>query len=251
MKIEYYKEFSHELNRDMEFKVFGHAGKPCLVFPSQDGRFFDYENMGMIDAAKAYIDEGRIQFFCCDSIDGETWSANNGNPRERICQHERWFHYIICELVPRIFDINAYGNGGNYATGIMTTGCSMGGYHAVNFFLRRPDIFDKVLSLSGIFQADFFFYDYRDELTYRNSPNDYLAQTPLDHPYMERYRNSQIILCCGQGEWEEDMIQSLHHLQQILQDKHIEAWVDFWGYDVSHDWCWWKKQLPYFLNVMV
>ena len=41
MKVEYYKEYSHELNRDMEFKVFGHAGKPCLVFPSQDGRFFD------------------------------------------------------------------------------------------------------------------------------------------------------------------------------------------------------------------
>ena len=37
MKVEYYKEFSHELNRDMEFKVFGHAGKPCLVFPPQDG----------------------------------------------------------------------------------------------------------------------------------------------------------------------------------------------------------------------
>lgn len=51
MKVEYYKEFSHELNRDMEFKVFGHAGVPCLVFPAQDGRFYDFENFGMIDAA--------------------------------------------------------------------------------------------------------------------------------------------------------------------------------------------------------
>ena len=56
MKVEYYKEYSHELNRDMEFKVFGHAGKPCLVFPSQDGRFFDYEDMGMIEAAREYIE---------------------------------------------------------------------------------------------------------------------------------------------------------------------------------------------------
>lgn len=251
MKVDYYKEYSHELNRDMEFKVFGHAGTPCLVFPSQDGRFYDYENMGMIDAAKEYIDAGKIQFFCCDSIDLETWSNEKGDSRERIVQHERWFHYIVCELVPRIFEINTAGNGGGRSQGIMTSGCSMGGCHAVNFFLRRPDIFHKVLSLSGIFQADFFFREYHDELTYRNSPNEYLAQMANDHPYMDKYRQSQIILCCGQGEWEDDMIQSLHRLDEILKDKNIPAWVDFWGYDVSHDWEWWKKQLPYFLNFMV
>ena len=52
MKVEYYKEYSHNLGRDMEFKVYGHSGRPFLVFPCQDGRFFDYENMGMIDAVK-------------------------------------------------------------------------------------------------------------------------------------------------------------------------------------------------------
>ena len=31
MKVEYYKEYSHELGRDMEFKVYGHAGKPCGI----------------------------------------------------------------------------------------------------------------------------------------------------------------------------------------------------------------------------
>lgn len=38
MNVEYYKELSHELNRDMEFKVYGHTGIPCLVFlPRTDG----------------------------------------------------------------------------------------------------------------------------------------------------------------------------------------------------------------------
>ena len=32
MKVAYYKEFSHELNRDMEFKVYGHAGSHVLSF---------------------------------------------------------------------------------------------------------------------------------------------------------------------------------------------------------------------------
>lgn len=32
MKIEYYNEYSPSLGRHMELKVFGHAGKPILVF---------------------------------------------------------------------------------------------------------------------------------------------------------------------------------------------------------------------------
>lgn len=43
MKVEYYKEYSPCLERDMEYKVYGHAGTPILVFPSQNGRFFDFE----------------------------------------------------------------------------------------------------------------------------------------------------------------------------------------------------------------
>ena len=35
--------------------------------------------------------------------------------------------------------------------------------------------------------------------------------------------------------------------KKALQQKGIPAWVDYWGYDVSHDWPWWKKQLVYFL----
>ena len=46
MKVEYYKEYSPCLEREMEYKVYGHAGTPILVFPSQNGRFFDFENNG-------------------------------------------------------------------------------------------------------------------------------------------------------------------------------------------------------------
>ena len=30
MRIEYYKEYSSRLGREMEFKVYGHGGKPAL-----------------------------------------------------------------------------------------------------------------------------------------------------------------------------------------------------------------------------
>ena len=47
MEVQYFKRYSYNLNRDMEFKVYGHAGRPVLYIPCQDGRFFDFENFKM------------------------------------------------------------------------------------------------------------------------------------------------------------------------------------------------------------
>ncbi|MRR32500.1 transposase, partial [bacterium] len=48
MNIEYHKLWSPALGQEMEFKVYGHAGKPTLVFPAQGGRFYEFEDFGMI-----------------------------------------------------------------------------------------------------------------------------------------------------------------------------------------------------------
>lgn len=242
MKTAYYKNYSHHLDREMELKVYGHGGKPCLVFPSQNGRFYDYENNGMIEAAADFIKKGQIQFFCVDSIDEETWSDLEGDPRKRIEKHEQYYQYITEEVVPFIKKICRKNKK------LLVTGNSMGAAHAVNFFLRRPDIFDSVIALSGLYSADFFFNGYYDDLVYLNSPLDYMRNLPLDHPYIQLYNESKIILCVGQGAWEDEMIQSTYALQQILKSKGIHAWIDFWGYDVDHDWPWWRVQLPYFLK---
>ena len=56
MYTEYYKEYSYNLDRDMEFKVYGHAGIPFIVFPCQDGKFYDFENEGMVDTVANFIE---------------------------------------------------------------------------------------------------------------------------------------------------------------------------------------------------
>ena len=61
MHTRYYKEYSHNLQRDMEFKVYGHAGLPFIVFPCQDGKYFDFESRGMIDTVANYIEAGKLQ----------------------------------------------------------------------------------------------------------------------------------------------------------------------------------------------
>ena len=251
MKIEWFKEYSHCLDRDMEFKVYGHAGTPILVFPAQNGRFFDFENFGMVNTVEHYINNGQIQLFCCDSIDPESWSGEGLDNGYRTFMMEQWYYYIVNELVPRIFEINAQGNNGYNHDGIITTGCSMGATHAVNFMFRRPDIFSGTIALSGYYDSDLFFGDYHDDILYRNSPIQYLQGMSYDHPYVEMYRHCQIVLCCGQGAWEDDMIRSTTRMKELLDYKDIPAWIDFWGYDVNHDWNWWQVQFPYFIERMI
>ena len=84
-----------------------------------------------------------------------------------------------------------------------------------------------------------------DEAVYLNSPVHYLSNMPYDHPFFPLYRAHRAIICVGQGPWElTDYTRSLH---RMLVEKSIPAWVDYWGYDVSHDWPWWFKQVACFV----
>ena len=94
MEGTYYKEWSAVLDREMEFKVYGHGGVPVLALPARGGRFYDWENNGMPDAAARLLHEGKIQLFCADSIDGESLLAGNSAPRRRAEMQEKYFVYL-------------------------------------------------------------------------------------------------------------------------------------------------------------
>lgn len=244
MHIEYHKWWSDHLGQEMELKVYGHAGKPVLVFPQQSGRFYDYENFGMIGAAEGFIEAGQYRFITVDSIDAQSWANYGAHPANRARRHEDYDRYIMNEVVPF-----AHGLAGPEAL-LFTTGCSMGGYHSANFFFRHPDVFDGVISISGLFQLSMFIGGYVDETVYFNSPLLYLGN--LEDPQrLELYRRSQIVICAGQGAWEEEMNADIARLRWILETKGIPAWIDLWGYDVNHDWPWWRKMLPYFLGELM
>ena len=119
MQIRYYKEYSRFLNRFMEFKVYGHAGRPIVIFPCQSGRFFEWEDRNMCNAAAPWIDSGKLQIFTVDSIDPESWD-NNGPERPRIEMQERWYNYICEEFVPRLLEINRE-QGEDHNSPIITT----------------------------------------------------------------------------------------------------------------------------------
>lgn len=246
MKISYHKEYSHFLNRDMEYKIYGDKGKPVLVFPTSCGRFYQYEDSGMIEALSSYINEGKIQVWTCDSIDEETFFSDNWNIDEKINRHEQYDKYIAKELIPSILHKSKENNFGTDQK-ILVTGCSMGAFHSANFFFRHPDYFSDLIALSGVYSTNYFFGDYRTTPVYLNSPLHYLKNLNDDY-YLNKYRGSNIIVCCGQGEYEDEMIYETHLLKELLLEKNIPAWIEFWGHDVNHDWNWWKKQIQYYLS---
>lgn len=248
MNTQYFKWYSSRMGRDMECKLYGHAGRPFLFVPCQDGRFFDFENFRMVDTWAPWIEEGKVMVFSIDTIDGETWSNAAGDPHWRIRRHEQWIEYIVEEVVPLIRNIVRERGGGENA-GVTAFGCSLGALHAANLYFRFPDRFNGLLALSGIYTAEYGFGSYMDEVVYRNSPVHYLADMPHHHPYVDKYNRNQTIICVGQGAWERP--ESTFRLREIFAQKGILAWVDTWGGDVVHDWDWWFKQVAYFLPRML
>ena len=240
MDYQRYSQYSTILDREMPFLVFGHAGRPVMVFPTQNGRCTDFNEFGMSDTVAEQIRTGRLQLFCVDSIDAQTWSDKEGNKGYRAWLQEQWFRYCTEEFTPLMLQMN----GTRLAP--LTAGCSMGATHALNTFLRRPDLFDGVIALSGAYDARYFFGDYTDANLYNNSIVDYMRGLPSDHPYIPMFNTRSIVVCTGQGAWEEEMIRTTGMLKKIFEEKGIRAWFDFWGYDVSHDWSWWRRQFPYF-----
>ena len=124
----------------------------------------------------------------------------------------------------------------------------MGGFPAANFFLRRPDLFDTLLALSGLYYAGYFFPSYHDPLIYDNSPYDFLSRMPAGHSYWTLYRQRRIVMCVGQGAWEDELLDSTRQMDALLKEKKVPAWIDYWGHDVAHDWAWWRKQIVYFMG---
>ena len=236
MQIQYFKHYSNHLNRDMEFKVYGHGGKPVLFVPCQAGRFFDFENFHMTDHWGQWIEEGRCTIYSIDSIDNEAWAAQGADNRWRIENHERWYNYVVNEMVPTIQAMSGRGD-------ILTFGCSMGAMHAANLFFRRPDLFDSVFAISGLYDSLDFFGDYMDNLVYDNCPVNYLGNMSTDHPYINMYNQRKILIVVGQGKWEEPLIASTRRLEHVLRENGIHADIDYWGYDVDHDWPWWYKMV--------
>jgi esterase/lipase superfamily enzyme len=230
MRRDYIKWYSPSLGRDMELLAYGHAGFPIAVFPTSGGRFFEYEDRGMVHALAPKIDRGELQVVCVDSVDRESWYNRSIPPADRLNRQNAFDAYMTLEVSPFVRNRTTWGQMG-------TTGCSFGGYHAINYALRHPDIVTYAVSMSGAFDVPRRFLNgYYNSDAYFNSPLDSLPNL-VDSWFLERMRRSYYVLVVGNGDSLFDQNVKLAHIFGIKGLPHkLDVWEGF-----GHDWPWWQK----------
>ncbi len=236
MVREYHKGYSSRLGREMEVLIFGHAGQPVLVFPTSGGRFFEFEDRGMIGVLANRIDCGELQIFCVDSVDLESWYDRTAPPLWRIARHMQYEKYILDDVLPLIAERNPDRR-------LIAFGCSFGGYHAANIALRHPDIFTGFVSLSGTFDLTNFLGGYYDQDCYYHLPTHYLPNL-TDPWYLDRFRRNRYVLATGH---DDQCLTQNQQLDIILTAKQIPHQFHVWEAQNSHDWPTWQLMAQEYL----
>jgi esterase/lipase superfamily enzyme len=220
---------------------YGHWGRPVLVFPSERGRAWDFENNGMVGAVSGLIDAGRLKLYCVDSFDAASWSNPSVPIEERARQHSRYESWILHQVLPWI-----NGDLGGPAE-VVTLGCSLGAFHAANFALKRADLFPLAMCFSGNYDPSAWHgWGERGTEAYFNNPMDYVGHLHGGHLDWLR-RQVSLLLVCGQGQWEDTTgaLASTRQFAALLASQGIRHELDLWGYDVPHDWPSWRAQLAH------
>lgn len=235
MKEEYHKWYSPTLSKDIEMMVYGHAGYPVILFPTTMGRYYECKDFKLIDSVKWFLDEGKIQIYCPDSVNDLSWYNKDIHPSVRVRNHMYYDEFIENELVNTILKDKGLNK-------LAVAGPSFGGYIAANFAFKKAHKVSHLISMSGSFDIKSFLDGYYDDNAYFNNPVDYLPND--NNPELWKLN---IIL--GAGEWDI-CLEANQKLAAILDQKKIPYWFDFkrWA---KHDWPLWRDMFPHYLSTIV
>jgi esterase/lipase superfamily enzyme len=231
MDREYVRRWSRALGREMELLRFGHAGQPVVAFPTSMGRFFQWEDFGLIGVLASRLAAGAVQVWCVDSVDEESWYSRERSPEARVERHLEYERYVVEEVLP---DVPAPP---------VLAGPSFGAFHAVLLCLRHPGRFQGWIALSGVFDNGRWLDGHTSEETYLTNP---LAFVPglTDELYLAPLRAMRpAILATGS---EDDNVRDSVKLAELLRTRGVDVQLDLWpGW--QHDWPYWRRMLDWYL----
>lgn len=236
MNREYHQWYSPSINRNMELLVFGHSGARVLVFPTSMGKFYEWEDRGMMATLSDHINRGWIQLFCVDSVDSESWYCKWAHPSGRAWRHQQYDNYLYHEVIP-------FTQAKNPNPFLITIGASFGAYHAMNFGLKHPDKVDRILSFSGMYDIRGFTDGYHDTNVYHNNPMEFI---PNEHDplRLSQLYHLDIIMASGR---DDRLMHSARDMSRVLWSKGIGNALREWD-GWSHDWPYWQKMILVYIN---
>jgi esterase/lipase superfamily enzyme len=192
-----------------------------------------------------WIESAKVKVYCVESNVAEAWTRKDTDPNWRIARHHAYEKFVVDELIPYIRKDCKTPD-----IAIGASGTSMGAFYAANFALKAPEAIQYALCLSGRYDITWMTDGFNNHEVYRANPIAYVPN--LDGELLERIRkHTHLVLVCGRGKWEDGNIEDTERLGSLLSAKGISNQVDLWGYDVAHEWDWWKRQVRYHLGPIV
>jgi esterase/lipase superfamily enzyme len=220
----------------MDLLVFGHHGARVLVFPTSMGRFFEWEDHGMIGALHEHLERGWLQLYCVDSVDDDSWYAKWKHPHDRAVRQSDYERYLLREVLPLTQQKNANPF-------LITAGASFGAYHAMDVALRHPGLVNRVLGMSGMYDIKEQTDGWSDEEVYFHSPVDYIANEH-DAGRLDALRRMDIIMAIGR---DDSLRANNEWMSRVLWDKGIGNALRVWD-GWAHDWPWWHRMVQHYIG---
>jgi esterase/lipase superfamily enzyme len=233
--------YSQNLGMEMPLVAYGHAGPPLLMFPTAAADYLEYERFHLVDAIKHLIEAGRLRAYSINSVNRYSLLNDKASPQWKAELLTRYDRYITDEVLPLIRK-----DTGNDQARPITTGASLGAFLSANAYFRHPDLMRGVIAMSGSYDIRSYLSGYHDDNVYFNNPVDYLSNLNDDYYLPLLRRADAIYILSGQGAYEAP--ERSRQFSRILSSKGIPHTLDLWGHDVNHDWPWWRKMLPYYLD---
>ncbi|RYD94524.1 MAG: esterase [Sphingobacteriales bacterium] len=232
--------YSERLQKEMPVAVYGHYGFALLLVPTAAADYLEYERFGLIETLRPFIDAGKLKVYSINSINNESWLNNHMEPRHKAIRQQQFNSYVFEEVLPFI------RNSSSWNTPVYVSGASFGALHSMNLFLKRPDLINGVIAMSGVYDLTEYTKGYWDDDVYFNSPQHYLPNL-TDHGVLEQIRRSNHIhLFSGSGPYEDP--NAARSFAGILYSKGINYELDIWGEEWRHDWDTWRKVLPHYIG---
>lgn len=232
--------YSTAVNKEMPIACYGHYGFALLLIPTAAADYLEYERFQLLEALQPMIESGKFRVFSIESMNKESWMNHEMIPEHKAIRHNQFNEYVFNEVVPFIRNVTSN------ETMIYTCGASFGALHAMNLFLKRPDIINGAVSMSGVYDLTEYTRGFWDQQVYYNSPQHYMPELQ-DSWYLDKIRASHHIhIYTGSGAYEDP--DASRRFGSVLYDKGIWYDLDIWGQDIAHDWPAWRSMLPYILG---
>jgi len=232
---------SQNLGMEMPLVAYGHAGYPLLMFPTAAADYLEYERFHLVDAIQPLIEAGRVRAYSINSVNRYSLLNEQASPPWKAELLTRYDRYITDEVLPLIRK-----DTGDAQARPITTGASLGAFLSANAYFRHPDLLRGVIAMSGSYDIRSYLRGYTDDNVYFNNPMDYLKNLNDDYHHPLLRRADAIFILSGQGAYEAP--ERSRQLSELLSSKGIPHKLDLWGHDVNHDWPWWRKMLPFYLD---